>query len=118
MKTLAITTALALLAFPAVSEIVTHESGQFIPITCGNAPGLIRSITVQYGEQVIEESTAPYRDVEEVSWNIWANPATNSWTLTGMVGSSMCVFAFGDNYRDVNIGMFMEGNRPPPGIDG
>lgn len=88
-----------LLAFPAWAQ----------PI-CANYLGMTAQLHTQYGEEVIEERSVEV-DGGVIVWQLWANPSTMSWTLTAYVEGEarMCAFNAGDDYHDVSLGVFLDG---------
>ena len=99
MKTLALTTALALLAFPAVAQ----------DRQCGPRDDVLRVLADRYGET--RQSVAI--TVGGSMFEMLANLSTGSWTaiMTSAAGVT-CLELSGENFEVLTEAL------PPPGIDG
>ena len=103
MKTLALTTTLALLAFPAVAQDRQQDR------QCGPRDDVLRVLSDQYGET--RQSVAI--TVGGSMFEMLANLSTGSWTaLMTTAGGPSCLVASGGDFE-----VLVEALEPP-GIDG
>ena len=65
---------------------------------CGGVVRLYEVLAVRYGESLFEE----YGDAEHdnLSWQLWVNQVTGTWTLIVVGGTTACLFSHGDDYLE------------------
>lgn len=94
---------LALLASPAAAQT-----------TCGPTPVLMTVLMAQYGEAVVDELDLPSSidPTVIITWQVWANATTGTWTLTGRNVAMMCVRAAGQNYEGQGVRDLLKIDQP------
>lgn len=89
-----------LLAFLALT---TPAAAQQIP--CAPTPIVIMTLMAHHGEKVVDEERLPSSLDPSViiTWQVWANEETGSWSLTGSNVEVMCLRLSGQNYQGQTV---------------
>lgn len=74
-------------------------------VQCGPTPAFIMALMSTYGERVVDEEQLPSALDPSVmiTWQVWANAETGSWTFTGATVQVMCLRASGQNYSGQTV---------------
>ena len=80
---------------------------------CGLTQAVMVQLAMQYGETIVDERDR--RDESDpdvvVTWRVWVNASTMTWTLTGTVDDVTCLFAAGRDYAGQTLDDFL---KPDP----
>lgn len=81
---------------------------------CGPTPIFIMTLMSNYGERVVDEERLPSSLDPSVmiTWQVWTNPETRSWTFTGATFQVMCLRASGQNYSGQNVRDLLKIDQP------
>lgn len=64
--------------------------------TCDNTDIIFQTIIQEYKEKPVTMSMA--QDLIESTVVIWANPKTQTWTMTATMGKLTCVIGYGSKF--------------------
>ena len=94
IRTLLAASVVALFAFPVMAQ----------QPRCAERMEVINGLVYTYGEQIIDTVEMVHKGVEYV-WAFWANPETQSWTITLYAEGTphICMMVAGDDYHDMNF---------------
>ena len=74
---------------------------------CGPSVQMLQKLN-RLAEVPIEQVSKPHEH-GEITWIMWVNASTGTWTLTGTQGAITCAFVWGRTYEGQVIADFLTG---------